>query len=42
MGDAAHVWKDEDLREHQNVWQPETEEGKKGVMEHINQRKAAS
>lgn len=38
MGDAKHVWKKEDLLTHRNIWNPETEEGKKGVEQHIKQR----
>jgi hypothetical protein len=39
MGDAKHKWKKEDLLGHQNIWNPETEEGKQGVQQHISQRK---
>ena len=38
MGDAKHVWKKEDLLGHQNIWNPETDEGKQGVETHIKQR----
>jgi hypothetical protein len=38
MGDAKHVWKKEDLLGHENIWNPETEEGKQGVETHIKQR----
>ena len=38
MGDAKHVWKKNDLLEHKNIWNPETEEGKRGVETHIKQR----
>jgi hypothetical protein len=40
MGDATHVWEKNDLLKHQNIWKPETEEGKKGVVQHIEKRKA--
>ena len=40
MGDAKHVWKKEDLLHHKNIWQPKTKVGKKGVAEHIKNRKA--
>lgn len=40
MGDAKHVWKKEDLLEHKNIWNPETDEGKQGVEAHIQQRVA--
>ena len=38
MGDASHVWEKKDLIEHKNIWKPETEEGKKGVEEHLKKR----
>ena len=38
MGDASHVWEKKDLLEHKNIWKPETEEGKKGVEEHLKKR----
>jgi ChrR-like protein with cupin domain len=38
MGDATHVWDKQDLLQHRNVWNPETEEGKQGVEEHIRKR----
>ena len=40
MGDASHVWEKKDLLKHKNVWRPQTEEGKKGVEEHIRKRSA--
>ena len=39
MGDASHVWEKKDLLEHKNIWKPETEEGKKGVEEHLKKRR---
>jgi ChrR-like protein with cupin domain len=38
MGDASHVWEKKDLIEHKNIWKPETDEGKKGVEEHLKKR----
>ena len=38
MGDASHVWEKSDLLGHQNIWNPETDEGKQGVEEHIRKR----
>ena len=38
MGDAKHVWQKEDLLQHKNIWNPETDEGKKGVEEHLQKR----
>jgi len=40
MGDATHIWEKNDLLKHKNIWKPETEEGKKGVVQHIEKRKA--
>ena len=40
MGDPTHNWEKAGLLKHQNVWKPETEEGKKGVETHIQKRKA--
>ena len=40
MGDASHVWQKEDLLKHRNIWNPETNEGKKGVEAHIKKRTA--
>jgi hypothetical protein len=40
MGDPTHNWEKTGLLKHQNVWRPETEEGKKGVEAHIEKRKA--
>jgi len=40
MGDATHFWEQEDLLKHKNTWQAETDAGKKGVVEHIEKRKA--
>jgi len=40
MGDATHIWEKDDLLKHQNIWKPETEEGRKGVVQHIEKRKA--
>ena len=40
MGDPTHNWDAKGLLKHQNVWKPETEEGKKGVVHHIEKRKA--
>lgn len=39
MGDASHVWKEEDLLRHRNIWKPKTQAGKKGVQAHIKQCK---
>ncbi|MDP1535621.1 MAG: hypothetical protein Q8L95_00380 [Burkholderiales bacterium] len=38
MGDATHIWEKQDLLKHRNIWNPETEEGKKGVEAHIKKR----
>ncbi len=38
MGDATHVWEKQDLLKHRNIWNPETEEGKQGVVAHIKKR----
>ena len=40
MGDATHVWEKDSLLKHENKWNPETEAGKKGVVEHLEKRKA--
>jgi hypothetical protein len=40
MGDPTHNWEKAGLLKHQNVWQAETDEGKKGVVAHIEKRKA--
>ena len=40
MGDPTHNWDKDGLLKHQNVWKAETEEGKKGVVQHIEKRKA--
>lgn len=40
MGDAAHKWKERDLLTHKNIWKPKTAVGKKGVVRHIQKRKA--
>ena len=40
MGDATHVWEKEDLLKHKNIWNPETDEGRKGVETHIKKRDA--
>ena len=40
MGDSvAHEWDADKHRAHQNIWQAETEEGRRGVDRHIAQRK---
>jgi len=41
MGDASHKWDEAEFLEHENVWEPETEEGKQGTQEHIQQRQKA-
>ena len=38
MGDATHVWEKSDLLEHRNIWEPETDVGRKGVEAHIKKR----
>ena len=38
MGDATHIWEKQDLLKHRNIWNPETDEGKKGVAAHIQKR----
>jgi hypothetical protein len=38
MGDAAHKWDEAEFRSHENIWEPETDEGKQGTQEHIAQR----
>jgi len=38
MGDATHIWEKRDLLTHQNIWNPETEDGRKGVEAHIKKR----
>jgi hypothetical protein len=38
MGDATHVWEKSDLLEHKNIWEPETDVGRKGVEAHIRKR----
>ena len=38
MGDATHVWKKDSLLQHRNIWNPETDEGRQGVEEHIRKR----
>jgi hypothetical protein len=38
MGDATHIWEKRDLLTHRNIWNPETEDGKKGVEAHIKKR----
>jgi hypothetical protein len=38
MGDASHKWEKSDLLEHKNIWNPETEEGRRGVQAHIRKR----
>lgn len=38
MGDAAHIWEKDDLIRHKNIWNPETDEGRKGVQTHIKKR----
>jgi hypothetical protein len=40
MGDATHVWEKEDLLKHKNIWKPKTQVGKKGVVKHVQKRKA--
>lgn len=40
MGDASHIWEKDDLLRHKNIWNPETETGKKGVVAHIKKRRA--
>ena len=40
MGDPTHNWDKAGLLKHQNVWQAETDEGQKGVVAHIEKRKA--
>jgi hypothetical protein len=40
MGDATHIWEKASHLKHENIWKPESEEGKKGVAEHIAKRKA--
>ena len=40
MGDPTHVWEKADLLRHQNIWEPETDAGKKGVEEHTRKREA--
>jgi hypothetical protein len=42
MGDAKHVWKKQDLLTHHNVWQPETEEGRRGVEAHVRRRQSGA
>ena len=38
MGDATHIWEKRDLLTHRNIWNPETEDGKKGVEAHTKKR----
>ena len=40
MGDATHVWEEKNLLKHKNIWKPKTQVGKKGVVKHIQKRKA--
>ena len=41
MGDASHKWDEAEFLAHENTWMPETDEGKQGTEEHIEQRKKA-
>jgi hypothetical protein len=42
MGDSvAHEWDEAKHKTHKNVWQAETEEGRRGVDKHIERRKQA-
>ena len=41
LGDASHIWDEAEFLEHENTWEPETDEGKQGTQEHIEQRKKA-
>lgn len=38
MGDASHKWDEAEFLSHENIWEPETEEGKQGTQEHTEQR----
>lgn len=40
MGNPTHEWQKEEFLKHKNAWKPETEEGKRGVEEHIKKREA--
>ncbi len=40
MGDTTHEWGKDEFLEHKNVWRAETEQGKRGVQEHIDQRES--
>ena len=40
MGDTAHMWEEQELLKHSNVWKPETEVGREGVEEHIRKRRS--
>ena len=39
MGDATHVWEENELLKHVNAWKPKTKLGKKGVANHTKKRK---
>ena len=41
MGDASHKWDEAEFLAHENIWEPETDEGKQGTQEHIEQRQKA-
>lgn len=41
MGDASHKWDEAEFLAHENTWEPETEEGKKGTEQHIKEREKA-
>lgn len=42
MGESvAHEWDPSKHSQHENVWEPETEEGKKGVEEYVRKRQKA-
>jgi len=38
MGDASHIWDEQEFLEHENIWKPETAAGRKGTDAHIRQR----
>ena len=40
MGDPSHHWEKDSLLKHRNIWNPETEEGKRGVEAHVEKRRA--
>ncbi len=39
MGDTSHKWEKEQHLKHELEWKAETDEGKKGVEDHVQQRK---